>query len=109
MKRFFVLLLSLTLLALSSCSPRSHEAEYEKQAKYFSEGQKDAVIRIQDIAESQYETYVKTEELIAILRVNYGSTADDIIDEIVFHPDLESYSAKQIVDEIIDQCVWEFE
>lgn len=104
MKRIITLtLISLCSCAIIGCSLSSNALDrYEADQIVYINGQEDAVLAIREGAQSDYTHYVDADVLEEIIRRHFGDDADDIRDMILFHPDVEIYSATDIVDEAID-------
>ena len=109
MKKSIFLFLVACLIVITSCSSYNNEAEYEKEQEYLAQGQKEAVSKIYDFANYHYDTYINTDELFDFLRKEYGDNADYLIEKIIFSSELQNYTVKEIVNEVIDEVAWDFE
>ena len=101
MKRICILLLCVTLLLVCSCSSTSRESE-----DAFANGQKDAVDKIKYSAKTTDEHYLNASELYDYLKSNYG---EEIAERVVYFSDIEYYTTEKIVNDIVDEYIWEFE
>lgn len=97
------LLCVLVLLCVTGCSSDSKSSpeslEYEEDIR--NEGRTEVIMSIRDGARSDYTYYVDAEQLEDIIRNCYG---DDGVDMILFHPDVEMYSAEDIVGNAIENA-----
>lgn len=103
-----LLLLLVLLFFVSSCSYRS-EYYYEIYDEAYSEGRRDAVMEILDIASYEYDTYIKYESIEELLRKRYGSEGEEICDNILDSPDVKLYSISDIINNLIDVSKYDYE
>lgn len=107
-RKYLFILSTLFVCLITSCSYSSKKYAFEEEPEAYFEGQQDAIIQIRDAANYEYETYVNIDIISELLIKQYGEFGEEIRDATIYHPDIELYSTSDIVDSVIDTCVFDY-
>ncbi|MBR5278218.1 MAG: hypothetical protein IKU23_03020 [Clostridia bacterium] len=109
MKKLFICCVLFCFLCGCSSTPSSLE-EFQKTEAYdvgYEKGYEDGILHVLSILRenaNDWDRYMKIEDVESSIRIYYDESSADVDearDAIIYHPDFEHYTLKEMLEELI--------
>ena len=102
-KSIAILLVGIIAYFLFASYNQSNGVSPDDNPEVYVLGQEDMLLQLEDVTQYDHRNYIDVDALEDVIRSYFdGPTGDELVDALIYHPDIKLYEASDILEGLFD-------